>query len=92
MGVSCPKRARVEHSIPFVEKEGKLVSIFTKEFVLLICFKCWQVAQLSVCMTASQKLSCNVVLLSHPFKMYLSTWLLLFGTSQKAGFLPNVSW
>lgn len=82
----------MEHSVPFVEEEGKLVSIFTKEFVLLICFKCWQVAPLSVCMTASQNLCCNVVLLSHPSKMFLSLWLLLFGTSYEAGFLPNVSW
>lgn len=90
MGLSCPKRGGVEHSVPLHSLcggGGKLVSKLTKKFVLHICFKYWQVAQLFVCMTGGQNLCCNVVLLSHPFKMFL-----LLGTLYKARFLPEENW
>lgn len=69
--MELPKEGRSGAQCSLCGGGGKLVSKLTKKFVLLVCFKYWQVAQLFVCITGDQNFCYNVVLLSHLLKMFL---------------------
>lgn len=79
-GVSCPKRAGVEHSVPFVEEEGSWsVNAQWNSFALNV----GRWLSCPVCISESQDLCCNVVLLGDPFKTIespaLGLWYLIEG-------------